>query len=261
MYSTCPFCSRAPGRNEAVEAFPIGRRLAFDAARGRLWVVCRACERWNLTPIEERWEAIEECERSFRDTRLREGGPDRVVARVDVAGAEPVKVLRRDLDALRIVPGDAEHPMALRLTAGARTFVVEGPRAMRVASQRLPQENRFGGTRDDVSGAIRQIEAAGSSTAFLARITSDRAERRRVRTSRLGEARALAPDLVAALSHTGRLAIEMGVHEEQERRALEGELVELERAWQAAEEIAGIADNLLPPPAAESILGRLRRAR
>jgi len=71
MYSTCIFCHSNLGTNESVEHFPVGRRLAFDAARGRLWVVCRKCERWNLTPVEERWEAIEECERMFRDTRLR----------------------------------------------------------------------------------------------------------------------------------------------------------------------------------------------
>jgi hypothetical protein len=71
MYSTCLFCHTELGANEAVEHFPIGRRLAFDAAKGRLWVVCRKCERWNLTPIEERWEAIEECERSYRGTKLR----------------------------------------------------------------------------------------------------------------------------------------------------------------------------------------------
>jgi hypothetical protein len=71
MYSTCLFCHTTLGSNEAVEHFPVGRRLAFDAAKGRLWVVCRKCERWNLTPVEERWEAIEECERMYRDTRLR----------------------------------------------------------------------------------------------------------------------------------------------------------------------------------------------
>jgi hypothetical protein len=71
MYSTCLFCHTELGANEAVEHFPVGRRLAFDAAKGRLWVVCRKCERWNLTPIEERWEAIEECERSYRRTKLR----------------------------------------------------------------------------------------------------------------------------------------------------------------------------------------------
>ena len=54
-----------------IEAFPVGRRLAFDAAKGRLWVVCAHCARWNLTPIEERWEAVEECERAFRSRRVR----------------------------------------------------------------------------------------------------------------------------------------------------------------------------------------------
>ncbi|MGH7618779.1 MAG: hypothetical protein ACREPM_16280 [Gemmatimonadaceae bacterium] len=71
MYSTCIFCHSSLGANEVVEHFPVGRRLAFDAARGRLWAVCRKCERWNLSPIEERWEAIDECERLFAGTRLR----------------------------------------------------------------------------------------------------------------------------------------------------------------------------------------------
>jgi hypothetical protein len=71
VYSTCLFCQASLGTNEAIEHFPVGRRLAFDAHKGRLWVVCRKCRRWNLTPMEERWEAIEECERAFASTRLR----------------------------------------------------------------------------------------------------------------------------------------------------------------------------------------------
>lgn len=71
MYSSCLFCHADLGRNEVIERFPLGRRLAFDAARGRLWVICPRCRGWNLTPLEERWEAIEDCERRFRDTRLR----------------------------------------------------------------------------------------------------------------------------------------------------------------------------------------------
>ena len=70
MYSTCIFCHADLGRNEVIEHFPVGRRLAFDAAKGRLWVVCRACGHWNLTPLEERWEAVEECERLFRAATL-----------------------------------------------------------------------------------------------------------------------------------------------------------------------------------------------
>lgn len=71
MYSTCIFCHSSLGKNEAIEHFPVGRRLAFDGAKGRLWAVCSRCGRWNLTPLEERWEAIEECERQFRGTILR----------------------------------------------------------------------------------------------------------------------------------------------------------------------------------------------
>lgn len=71
MYRKCLFCHSDLGANEIIERFPIGRRLAFDETKGRLWVVCPKCSRWNLTPIEERWEAIEDCERRFRGTRLR----------------------------------------------------------------------------------------------------------------------------------------------------------------------------------------------
>src|SRR5437764_5490868 len=71
MYATCLFCNKSLGANEAFETFPVGKRLAFDAAKGRLWVVCPHCERWNLSPLEERWEAIEDAERLYRDTRKR----------------------------------------------------------------------------------------------------------------------------------------------------------------------------------------------
>ena len=71
MYSTCAFCDAGLARNERIEHFPVGRRLAYDAAKGRLWVICRACAQWNLAPVEERWEAIEECERLYRGLRTR----------------------------------------------------------------------------------------------------------------------------------------------------------------------------------------------
>lgn len=71
MYASCVFCKGAFARNEAMESLQIGRRIAFDPEKGRIWVVCRKCERWNLVPLESRWESIEEAERHFRDTRLR----------------------------------------------------------------------------------------------------------------------------------------------------------------------------------------------
>ncbi|HEX6039108.1 hypothetical protein [Longimicrobium sp.] len=71
MYANCIFCSAALGGNESLSHFPVGSTLAFDGEKGRLWAVCPRCARWNLAPLEERWEAIEDAERRFRDCRLR----------------------------------------------------------------------------------------------------------------------------------------------------------------------------------------------
>ena len=91
MYSTCLFCHAPLGANQVIEHLPVGRRLAFDNAQGRLWVVCRACRRWSLTPIEERWEAIEECERQFRTARVRASTDEIGLARLP-EGLELVRI-------------------------------------------------------------------------------------------------------------------------------------------------------------------------
>ncbi len=67
MYTRCLVCAQPFEPNEQLAHLPHGRRLAFDPARGRLWVVCRGCRRWSLTPIEDRWEALEELEKLSRD--------------------------------------------------------------------------------------------------------------------------------------------------------------------------------------------------
>jgi hypothetical protein len=91
MYSTCLHCHRSLGTNEVIEHFPVGERLAFDAWKGRLWVICQHCERWNLSPIEERWEAVEECEREFRAQRLRAQTDNVGLARV-ADGTELIRI-------------------------------------------------------------------------------------------------------------------------------------------------------------------------
>ncbi|MDX2261601.1 MAG: hypothetical protein SFU84_07875 [Gemmatimonadales bacterium] len=74
-----------------VETLPIGRRLAFDAAQGRLWVVCRHCAKWNLVPFESRLESIDACERLFRDTPTRYSTDNIGLARVK-EGLELVRI-------------------------------------------------------------------------------------------------------------------------------------------------------------------------
>jgi hypothetical protein len=91
VYRHCLFCQRDLGANDVVEELPIGRRLAFDEAKGRLWVICRACERWNLTPFDSRWEAIEQCEREFRSTKLRASTGNVGLARLN-EGLELVRI-------------------------------------------------------------------------------------------------------------------------------------------------------------------------
>ena len=91
MYSTCLYCNQDLGANQVIELFPVGRRLAFDQARGRLWVVCRKCEKWSLSPLEERWEAIEDCERRFHDARKRVASDNIGLARLD-EGLELVRI-------------------------------------------------------------------------------------------------------------------------------------------------------------------------
>lgn len=60
------FCLANLGVNRTLEQFPVGRRVAFDSIKGRLWAVCPNCGRWNLAPLDERWETLVECERLFK---------------------------------------------------------------------------------------------------------------------------------------------------------------------------------------------------
>jgi len=61
-----------------------------------------------------------------------------------------------------------------------------------------------------------------------------------------------------ALPKNGRLALEMALHEEAERRALDGALEELERAWRDAETVAAISDDLLIPDSVRNTIDKLR---
>src|SRR5690606_24677785 len=71
MYDICLYCTATFDQNDVIEHQPVGHRLAFDPAQGRLWVICRHCARWNLVPFDLRLEAIDECERHFRQVRAR----------------------------------------------------------------------------------------------------------------------------------------------------------------------------------------------
>jgi hypothetical protein len=337
MYRNCIYCSAALGANEALEAFPVGRRVAFDAARGRLWAVCSRCGRWNLAPIEERWEAVEEAERAFRDARLRTQSEniglaklrdgtrlirvgsalqgelavwrygDQLVKRrrqylivagaaaaggVVIAGglawalasggvfslaanastlvrhlqrrrvfdyvaaehsptAAPLPLRRWHLNMARLVPAEGgalalEVPNARykdpplrglgRHKPDPTPLVLPDAAARRVLERGTVHLNAQGADRRRVDDALTLLGEAGSAERYLERLAADRRA--------LGGERRPGSGGPPTLDATPRLALEMALHEEQERRALAGELAALEAAWREAEEIAAIADRL-----------------
>ena len=343
MYSTCLYCNARLGTNDMVESFPVGRRLAFDAAKYRLWIVCLECRRWNLSPLEDRFEAIEACERLYRGTyvrvstgniglaRLRDGTtlvrigaplrPEfaawryageffsrrtRSYVRVGatVAGAAGVSVGagaalgpaatavtgafsvvampvlamgmiattalggamaddyfrferilgRFRVGARKIIRVRAKHAHAIRLgfhrDDGASLGLqhdsgwatLEGQRAMHATSVLLASTNTDGGNTRTVQSAVDQIEQAGNSARYLTSASKRNGWRSSRTVSVLNRMRGHG---AMNLSSTERLALEMAVHEEIERRAAEGELAELQTAWIEAEEIAGIVDGML----------------
>jgi hypothetical protein len=128
--------------------------------------------------------------------------------------------------------------------------VFEGEEALRLAGRLLPAINVSGGGKRAVQEAVQDLEARRGSEAYL-----DRYFRIAGPVDRKGR-----PKPVATLPAPTRLALEMALHEEAERRAIEGELAILEAAWQEAEVIAGISDNMFMPAEVESKLAALKQA-
>jgi hypothetical protein len=354
MFTTCIHCTADLGRNEAFEAFPVGSRLAFDAARGRLWVVCRSCDRWNLSPLEERWEAIEAMERRFRDSRLRVstdnvglarlkegvdliriGEPQRpemaawrygdqfgrrrkrqmlitgtivgsAVALVGgmvavgasvgsfagvyanggiwdalINGRQSVSIGKIALPDGQLVDVQRKHarmsalergadggPLQLRLESVTGTHLLLGDDAMKAAARLLPTVNRFGGSRAQVQDAVSLLEEIGDPyrvlTSVQQRVGATASDARwgvGGKKWSVGSKRNVVtklPGVLHTLTPRDRLALEMALHEESERRAMDGELAALELAWAEAEQIAKIADDMFLPASMDDQLDKLR---
>ena len=97
MWTHCIVCAKDLGSNKEVEHFQVGSRLAFDLTKGRLWAVCPHCNRWNLTPLEERWEALEELERLWESTPAKAASETIGLARLR-SGMEVVRVAPESVD-------------------------------------------------------------------------------------------------------------------------------------------------------------------
>lgn len=143
MYSTCTFCYAPLGSNALLETFSVSRRVAFDPRKGCLWAICRHCARWNLAPLEERWEAVDECERRFRATSLRYS-----------SGSIGLAWLRGDVELIRVGPAlrpevaawrygrvlARKRSLGTRTVEGLATTIAQAARA--VAASRRPRDPR-----------------------------------------------------------------------------------------------------------------------
>ena len=114
----------------------------------------------------------------------------------------------------------------------------------------LPTVNARGGNDADVTEAVRWLDVAGGPERAIGTF------------ARSGLVR---PPLVSHLEpmismHAEvRLALEMALHEEEERRLLAGELSVLRWAWRYEERLAAIADRLGLSEELENQLDRLRK--
>ncbi len=70
MFHTCAFCNAPLDGDGGPSGLGVGRRLAFDEWKGRLWVICSKCSRWNLTPLDDRLDKIDAVARAARDGRV-----------------------------------------------------------------------------------------------------------------------------------------------------------------------------------------------
>src|SRR3989475_10000546 len=70
MYRTCAFCNGKLDGDGGPSGLGVGRRLAFDEWKGRLWVICPKCSRWNLAPLDDRLEQIEALARAASEGRV-----------------------------------------------------------------------------------------------------------------------------------------------------------------------------------------------
>lgn len=70
MFRTCAFCNAPLDGDGGPSGLGVGRRLAFDEWKARLWVICSKCSRWNLTPLDDRLERIEPVARAAAAGRV-----------------------------------------------------------------------------------------------------------------------------------------------------------------------------------------------
>jgi hypothetical protein len=161
---------------------------------------------------------------------------ERTVARVPGALGESLNVRVRHLRDSVLRYDGAELAIDLKHDAGES--LLTGAAAQRGLGVLLARSNAWGASRAQVRAAVQRIGERGDVSGWLdvaSRLSGRPGGRVMSKMRKVG---------ALGLTPIERLAVEMAMHEDAERRVLEGELEHLAGAWRSAEEIAAIADAL-----------------
>lgn len=191
MFRTCAFCNAPFDGDGGPSGLGIGRRLAFDEWKGRLWVVCSRCSRWNLTPFDDRLERIEAVARAACDGRV-------------AASTDQVSLIRWQRYAHADVAVVLSCPQCHR--EGAQ---LTGTEAVQVLRQGLTYLNVTRSGRKRAEDAAREVDEVGGPERLVRDVASHQATLRSLRPER-------------------RLALEMAVDEQAETEELERQWREAE---------------------------------
>ena len=193
--------------------------------------------------------------------RILHGNPRDIIARIPRGNGRTLIVERSHARMSLINALGDEDVLSLILRHRGGEVVLSGDEAMRAAAQVLPVVNRFGGSRKLVASSVDLLEERGGALETI-RFIKDMRGSKLKRRQPLGKRVKIEPVTGAlhSLPPRERLALEMALHEESERRAMDGELHELERAWREAEEVAQIADNLLSSDSVDERMKQLHGA-
>ena len=172
--------------------------------------------------------------------------------------AEGRAIRRSDADRALLAPGSTLSSWRLvvpRLTDD--DIALTGDESLLALRKLMPRANFRGGHPDEVQNAVQEVERVANPRTILSLAAMELEDTSAMDNREMPWRKR--PHRIATGHPVLKLAVEMAVNEETERRALEGEVSLLEREWREAEELAAIADDLLYPAALRERLRELGR--
>lgn len=164
---------------------------------------------------------------------------EKVVVKVSGPKGHTYRLRKRNLRMVSLEPDNGIDGWRLAMPHEWGRLDLTGINAKLVAGQVLAHLNVKGASKSAVNDAADRISAVGDTQQFIRSAIALRDKRR-------SKGLLMRDDTFDSfgLNTSERLAVEMAMHEDAERSAMEGELAALEQAWKDAEEIGSIADKM-----------------